>query len=181
MAADGKVDRGGLDTLADEAVGEAGHGVGLEGHGGDFEPQGRGHRRAGGVSAHAEDDVGLEFADQLAAGKDAAGQAHQRAQAGDEGDVLELADIDEFQIEAGLGDEARLHAARGADEEHLGRVAGDQFASHGQRRNDVASGAAAGDEYAQIGDRFPFKLLISASNLGSLDQSPQERSWPSHR
>jgi hypothetical protein len=28
-------------------------------------------------------------------------------------------------------------------------VAGDQFVSHGQRRDDVASGAASGDEYAQ--------------------------------
>jgi hypothetical protein len=29
-------------------------------------------------------------------------------------------------------------------------VALDKFMSHGQRRNDVSAGAAAGDEYAQV-------------------------------
>jgi hypothetical protein len=36
-------------------------------------------------------------------------------------------------------------------------VAGDQLARHGQRRNDVASGAAAGDEYAQLGQFVSFQ------------------------
>ena len=153
----GKVDRRGLNALADEAVGEAGHGVGLEGHGRNFELQGRGHRRAGGVSADAENDVGAEVANQPATGKDAAGQVHQGAQARDQGDVFELADFDEFQIETGLGDEAGLHAARGADEEEFGCVVGSEFASHGQRRNDVASGAAAGYEYAQSGQVSAFQ------------------------
>ena len=79
------------------------------------------------------------------------GRCGKGAQAGDERDVFELADFDEAQMEAGLGDEAALHAARGADEENLGVVAGDEFAGHGQRRNDVAAGAAAGDENAQVG------------------------------
>jgi hypothetical protein len=65
----GEVDGGGLNPLADQAIGEAGHGVRLEGHGGNFEPQGRGHRRAGGVSADAEDDIRPEFADQALAGE----------------------------------------------------------------------------------------------------------------
>ena len=60
----GKVDRRGLHPLAHQAVGQAGHGVGLKGHGGNFEPQRRRHRRAGGVSAHAEDGAGPELADQ---------------------------------------------------------------------------------------------------------------------
>ena len=141
-----KVDGGGLNTLADEAIGEAGHGIRLESHGRDFELQGRGHRRAGGVSAHAEDNVGPELSDQPLAGEDAAGQVHQCAQAGEQRYIFKLAYIHKFQIEAGLGHQATLHAARRADEEHFGFMVGDQFARHGQRRNNVTSGAAAGDE-----------------------------------
>ena len=152
-----EVDGGGLDALADEAIGEAGYRVRLKGHRGNPEAQGRGHRRAGGVAAHAEDDVGLEVADQLVARPHAEGQAEQGAQAGKPGDVLELADIDQFQLEAGFGNQARLHAARRADKEDLGRVAGDQLARHGQRRNDVASGTAAGDEYTQLGQIASFQ------------------------
>lgn len=163
----GKVDRRCLDTLADETVGKAGHRVRLEGHGGDFEPQSHCHRRAGGVSAHAKDDVGLEFADQPLTGIDAAGQAQERAQAGEQRDVLELAYIDEAQIEAGLGDKARLHTPRRTDEEHFGPLAGDQFASHGQRRKDVASGAASGDEYAQIRQTCSFQVRTRGLKVGT--------------
>ena len=78
----GKVDGGGLHALAHEAIGQAGHGVGLEGHGGDFELKGRGHGRAGGVAAHAEDDAGPELANEAAAGEDAARQMRQRCAGG---------------------------------------------------------------------------------------------------
>jgi hypothetical protein len=48
------------------------------------------------------------------------------------------------QLETGSGNQAALHAARRADEKDFSAVPGDEFASHGQRRNDVAASAAAG-------------------------------------
>ena len=53
-----EIDRGRLNALADEAVGHAGDGVGLKGHGWDAAQNGRAHGRTGGVSADAEDGIG---------------------------------------------------------------------------------------------------------------------------
>ena len=88
---------------------------------------------------------------------DAARQANERAQAGDQRNIVELAHLHKSQLEAGLGNQAALHAARRAHEEHLGRVARHQFTGHGQRRDDVASGAAAGDQYAQVRQTGSFR------------------------
>ncbi len=55
-----------------------------------------------------------------------------------------------WRLKAGFGNETALHAARCADKEHLGHYACNQFAGHRQRRNDVASGAAAGDQNAEF-------------------------------
>jgi hypothetical protein len=52
--------------------------------------------------------------------------------------------LDEVLLETGSGNQAALHAARRADEEDFGSMPGDQFARHGQRRNDVAASATAG-------------------------------------
>ena len=144
-----EVDGGGLHALADEAVGESGHGVGFEGHGGYFEQDRGGHGGAGSVSANAEDDVGLEVSNQAAAGEDAQRQVEQGAQPSDKGDVFERADLNELKLESGFGNEVGFHAAGGADEEDFGGVARDQLAGHGECRDDVAAGSAAGDEYAQ--------------------------------
>jgi hypothetical protein len=43
----------------------------------------------------------------------------------------------------------------------LARVAGNQFAGHGQRRKDAASGAVGGDEYAQSRQAKSFQVAIS--------------------
>jgi hypothetical protein len=140
-----KVDGGGLDALAYEAIGEAGHGIGLEGHGGNPEQQRRGHCRPGGVAAHAEDDAGVEFANQFAAVEDAARERYERAQAREQGDVLERAYVDQAETEAGFGDEARFHSALRADEKNFRIVTGDHFARYGEGGDDMAAGAAACD------------------------------------
>ena len=91
-----------------------------------------------------------EGANDAAAGEDAARQIDERAHPRGKGDVFELADFDEAEIESGSGDETALHAARRADKQHLRSVAGHQLTRHGQRRNDVAAGAAAGNENAEL-------------------------------
>ena len=107
-----------------------------------------GHGRTGGVTADAEDDRGLELANEALAGGDAAGQIEECAEARGEGYIFERANVDETKVEAGLGNEANLHAARGADKQHLGRVTIDEFVRHRERRDDVAAGAAAGNKDA---------------------------------
>jgi len=54
------------------------------------------------------------------------------------------------QLESGSGNQAALHAARRTDEQDFGAMPGDQFARHGQRGNDVAAGAAAGYDDAEL-------------------------------
>src|ERR1017187_9270716 len=76
--------------------------------------------------------------------------AMEGAQAREQRYVFERTHIDEAQIEAGLGHQSNLHAPRRAHKEHFSRVPLNQLVSHRQRRNDVASGAAARYEYAQI-------------------------------
>jgi len=146
----GKTHGGGLDPLADEAIGEAGHGIGLEGHGGNLELQRGSGGGARGVSTDAQDGLGLKFAENSAAGEDRERQVGECAEAGEQGDVFELADLNKPEIEAGGRDEAAFEAARRSDEEDFGLVAMDEFARDGQGRNDVAAGAAAGNENAEI-------------------------------
>ena len=56
------------------------------------------------------------------------------------------------------------------DKKHLGFVARDQLASHGQRRNDVATGAAAGNENAQVRQALASQRDTgeTESNLGAV-------------
>ncbi len=74
-----------------------------------------------------------------------------------------------MELEAGGGDEAAFHAARGADEEDIGVEAGDQFARDGKSRNDVAAGASAGDQNAEIGHLGA--ALISFLRHGFMERS----------
>jgi hypothetical protein len=136
-------------SLADETVGEPGHGVWLKRQGGDAGEQGCCHGWAGGIAADADDYVRLEGLEQGAGFEDGAGQVEQGAGAGGEADAFELADGDELERVAGLRDKARLKTARGAEEEEL-RAAGtiSEGVGDGECRDDVAAGAAAGDEDA---------------------------------
>ena len=85
-------------------------------------------------------------------------QNDQGAEPRKERHVVERANIDEAQVEAGLGHQANLHAPRRAHKEHLGRVAIDQLVSDRQRRNDVPAGAAAGNENAQVRQIYSFQV-----------------------
>ena len=55
-----------------------------------------------------------------------------------------------METKTGVRNEARFEAAGSAYEEHLGGVPCDEFTGDGQCRDNVAAGAAAGDEYAQV-------------------------------
>lgn len=145
-----KVDGCGGDEAAHEAVGEAGCGVGFEGQGGDVEEDGGEHGGSAGVAADAEDDVRFDCAQELEAAGDASGEVCEGFGAGEEAYVFELADLDEVEGEIGLGDETGLHASCGADETDLGVVMIAEFAGDGECGDDVAAGAAAGDEDAEI-------------------------------
>ena len=82
------------------------------------------HRRSGGVAADADDDVGAEVAQQLAAADKAERQIEQGASLGCQRNVLELANLDQLQRISRLRNQARFQAARRADEENLRAVSG---------------------------------------------------------
>ena len=145
----GKVDGGGLDAFADEAIGHAGDGIRFKGHGGNAAQDGCSHGRAGGVAAYAEDYIGAEILDDFGAGQQTHGELGNGFEAGEERDLVEGADFDEFQFKAGCGNKARLHAASGAYEKDFGLVFGNQLVSYGESGDDVAAGAASGDEDAR--------------------------------
>ena len=112
----GKIDGRGLHAFAHQAIGKAGHGVGLKDQRRNLEPQRGRHAGPGGVTADAEDHAGLELADQPLAIGDALRQADDGFEAGEQRDLVERARVDELEAKAGLGDEADSKAARRADE-----------------------------------------------------------------
>ena len=75
-----KVDGCPIDSLAHQPIGQAGHGIGLVDHGGNFEPERRRHRRTRSVAAHAQHRAGPELADHALAIADAGRQTEERAQ-----------------------------------------------------------------------------------------------------
>ena len=95
-------------------------------------------------------------ANEMAAGENAAWQGKGSAQADQWRHIFERTHVDEAEFKSSFGDEPRLHAARCADKQQMRGVARDKFAGHGQRRDDVAAGAATGDENAQLGQERPF-------------------------
>jgi hypothetical protein len=93
--------------------------------------------------------VRIEFADEAATGEHAVGNIEQSVKARGEGDIFQWAHVDEAETKTSRRNQARLHAARGADEENLGMMARDELVSDGEGRDDVAAGASAGDEDAE--------------------------------
>ena len=72
------------------------------------------------------------------------------AQAGGQRDILERAHVDEAEAKSGFGNEANFKAARGADKEDFGFVAFNQLVGYGEGGNNVAAGAASGNENSQF-------------------------------
>src|ERR1700724_3841019 len=72
-----------------------------------------------------------------------------------ERDVLELADVDEVEADAGFGDELGFEAAGGSDEADFGAMFVAQDAGDGEPGDDVAAGAASGDEDTERGGHLP--------------------------
>ena len=143
-----EIDGSRLHPAADEAIGEAGDGVGFKCDGGNAELKGSGHGGARCIAADAEDNVGLELLDQTAAVGEVPRQVHHGAQFGFERNAVERADVDEAKVETGVGDEAHFHAAWRADEENLRPMVFHQIVGHGKRRNDVPTGATARNQYS---------------------------------
>ena len=105
-----KIDRGGADPLADQPVGQAGHGIRFKGQSGHAPQQCRQHRRPGSISTHTDHHLRLPAAQQPHAVQDAARQRDQGLELGGQADAVELADIDELEGIAGLRHQARFHA-----------------------------------------------------------------------
>ena len=85
------------------------------------------------------------------------GEIGQGAEARCEADAFELADLDEFKLKAGFGDEFGFEAAGGAYETDFGGVLVAELARDGEGWDDVAAGASACDEDSQV------QLLASSS------------------
>ena len=144
-----EVDRCGLNSLAHQPVGHPRNGVGLESHGWNAAQNGRAHRRARSVAAHAQHRLRAKFAQVAYAGHNAYREHGESAELGMPGYLVERADFDQFQRKARGWDQARLHATGRAHEKHLRRVTRLELAGHGESGNDVSAGAAAGDENAR--------------------------------
>ena len=85
-----------------------------------------------------------------------------------ERDVFELADLDELEAEAGGGDHAAFEAAGSADEEDFGLVALDQGAGDGEGGDDVAAGAAAGDQDAGVGQDGSLRIDLNCAGPSAM-------------
>jgi hypothetical protein len=107
----------------DHAVRESGDHVWLKCESRNTAADGGKHGGAGGVSSDADDYVGAKIGEHASRDPKGAGQVEHRLGAGHQADVFQGADFDEFEWVSGLGDEARLNAAGGADrhvEFHVG-------------------------------------------------------------
>src|SRR5208282_700910 len=153
---------GSLHSLANEAVRQSRHGVWLEKH--RRHPEQKSSRDAWPrrVTADPQRDLRLELAEDAATGEEAGGDVEQGLEACGEGYVLKRADMNETKREAGFRNEPHFQAALCAYEENLGRVACDQLPCHGERRNDMATGASAGDKNPQY-QAVPLPLSLADS------------------
>ena len=104
---------------------------------------GRQHRRAGGVSADPDHDVGRELAEHAARIPERARQVERGLEPRHQADVLERADAHQLQWISRGGHQPILNAARGSDEEHFGVVALLQLIGDGESGNDMSAGASA--------------------------------------
>ena len=66
-------------------------------------------------------------------------------------------DIDKPQAETCLGNETNLHSPRGANKEDFGLMALNQFVGYREGWNDVAAGAASGNENSQFRQSCAFQ------------------------
>src|ERR1039457_1211829 len=103
--------------------------------------------RSGDVSAHAED--GGSTADAAIARDGGDGQASERGEGLAHAHAVEPADLDILQAEPRGGDEFGFDAMLGADKGDV-VAARAQFASHGQRWDDVPARAAAGHQKSSL-------------------------------
>jgi hypothetical protein len=146
-----EVNSGRRNPAGNHAIRKARHDIWLEGDGRNVAHDGGGHGRAGGVSADADDDVGLELVEHPARIPDSAWEIERGSEAGGEAHVLERSHLHQAQFEPCGRNQAVFHAARGSDEEQLRRVRLLQLLGNGERGNDVSTGTAARQDYAHEG------------------------------
>ena len=96
----------------------------------------------------------MEFTNQPPASKEAFRQVEHSVQPGCERHIFEWANLDEVKAKSPCRDESRLHSTWRANEENLCSVLADEFVSDRQRRNDMATGAAPGNQDAEVSFSF---------------------------
>ena len=132
------------DPARDHTIGESGNHVGLEGHSRDVRIDRSQHGGAGGVSADADDDIRTEIRRACCARcKMARGRSKKVLRRVVEADAIQRADFDQLERKSGRRNQAVLDAARGADEQNFGVVAGLEFLGDGEGRDDVSARASA--------------------------------------
>jgi len=138
---------GGNDA-GDEAVGESGDDVGLEGQSRDAMANGGEHRWTRGVASDADDDIRLEIANHAAGGPQGSRQIEHCPCPGREADILKGANFYEIEGKAGLRHEAGFNAASGSNKENFSGELLLKLVGDGESGNDVSSGASARDDDA---------------------------------
>ena len=120
----------------------------------------RQHRRAGGVSAHADHHVRREFIQHPSCIPDGARKVEGRFQASSQADIFQRAYADELQGKSRGGNQAVLDATRGSYEQNFRVVTFFQLIGDGQGGNDMSAGAAARQNCTHASD---YKLQLSGN------------------
>ncbi len=127
-----------------EPVGQAGFRVGLEQHGGPTPERRREHGRPGRVATHAEDHLRVKLPEQPGPVQQAAHEQPRAAQLRRRPYALETRHRQGAQGKARRGHHLGFNSLFGAHEQNLvPRMAAPELGRHGQRRENMASGAAA--------------------------------------
>jgi hypothetical protein len=108
----------------------------------------RRHRRARGVSAHADHYIRAKDLDDLARLHHGPGQVKQRAQPRHQADVLKRPHLDTHQTESRLRHQAIFHTTRRPYKQHFRTVTGLKFTGNGQCGDHVSAGASACNQNA---------------------------------
>src|ERR1700744_5101655 len=127
----------------DVAVGETGHGIRLHDNYGDASEQRCEHRWSRDISAHAEYGGGFPFAEARDLPGRFGDQPPEAGEARHDAEGFDPAHVDLLQLESGGGHETILDAALGSHKQHSMSLS-TYLTRHGDRRDHVAAGSAAG-------------------------------------
>src|SRR5579863_4026822 len=135
----GKVHSCSRDHGRNHAVGKPRNKVRLENQRGNSTYYCRQHRRAGGVSADTDHDIGLIFRKYALRVPNRVREIEDSLQPGLKAHPVQGANLDETQRKSGGGNQAILNAAGGADEKHVSGVVPLELLGDSQRGDHVSA------------------------------------------